>query len=282
MARTRNIKPGFFKNYVLISKSMAARILFAGLWTMADKEGRLEDRPHQIKVEIFPGDAVDVDALLNELTTSPEGEEPFIVRYSVSGKKYIQILKFKEHQNPHQKEAASTIPAPELTETSPVITRQAPDEPSKVHGEPGLIPSPIHLVPHPEDAAATRATPEQRKRIEEITGWADDPNWMGNYSRFTAWIETGHDFELDILPGIRKGMASRKGKGPPRSLEYFDGPVADAKASRIKPMPKGTPNAANHQQPTGKSARARQALFADLGGEPAGPQPASGASPPVL
>jgi hypothetical protein len=49
MPRTRQIKPGFFKNDELAELPIEARLLFAGLWTIADREGRLEDRPKKIK-----------------------------------------------------------------------------------------------------------------------------------------------------------------------------------------------------------------------------------------
>ena len=49
MARARNIKPGFFKNEFLAEMPCEVRLLFIGLWTLADREGRLEDRPKRIK-----------------------------------------------------------------------------------------------------------------------------------------------------------------------------------------------------------------------------------------
>ena len=48
MARARNIKPGFFANENLAECDPLARLLFAGLWCLADREGRLEDRPKRI------------------------------------------------------------------------------------------------------------------------------------------------------------------------------------------------------------------------------------------
>ncbi len=107
MARSRNIKPGFFKNEDLIELPFETRLLFIGLWTLADREGRLEDRPKRIKIELFPGDNCDVDDLLQQLA-----DKDFIIRYEVNGKKYIAIPKFKKHQQPHVKEKASEIPAP--------------------------------------------------------------------------------------------------------------------------------------------------------------------------
>ncbi len=105
MARSRNIKPGFFLNFELGSMPPLARLLFAGLWVVADREGRLEDKPARIKAQCLPYDDCDVEQLLTAL----EGE--FIARYSFGGKSYIQILNWKRHQTPHHKEVASMIPS---------------------------------------------------------------------------------------------------------------------------------------------------------------------------
>jgi hypothetical protein len=105
MARARNIKPGFFKNADLVETTFETRLLFIGLWTLADREGRLQDRPKQIKMELFPADSVDVEACLNALV-----EYGFIRRYVADGKKIIQVVNFERHQTPHGKEADSELP----------------------------------------------------------------------------------------------------------------------------------------------------------------------------
>lgn len=107
MARSRNLKPGFFTNALLAELPFEGRLLFEGLWCLADREGRLRDRPKQIKGEIFPHDNLDVEELLGLLATA---EEPFIVRYQVDGKRYIQVVNWHEHQSPHHTERESTIP----------------------------------------------------------------------------------------------------------------------------------------------------------------------------
>lgn len=107
MARARSIKPGFFINDELAEVEPLGRILFAGLWVIADKEGRIEDRPKKIKAEILPYDGCDVDALLNSLA-----DHGFILRYEVAGKKCVQVINFVKHQNPHPKEAPSELPEP--------------------------------------------------------------------------------------------------------------------------------------------------------------------------
>lgn len=103
--RARNIKPGFYRNADLTECSLAARLLAPALWMLADREGRLEDRPKQIKGEVFPHDNIDTEPLLQELHTSGH-----ITRYEAGGKKYIQVEKFLEHQFPHHREKQSVIP----------------------------------------------------------------------------------------------------------------------------------------------------------------------------
>lgn len=105
MARARNIKPGFFKNEDLAECSVWARLLFPGLWMLADREGRIEDRPKRIKGEIFPFDAVEVEPLLLELV-----QWGFIRRYQADAKKCIQINNFAIHQCPHATEKDSDLP----------------------------------------------------------------------------------------------------------------------------------------------------------------------------
>lgn len=105
MARARNIKPGFFKNEVLAEQPIFVRLLFVGLWTLADREGRIEDRPKRIKLELFPYDSESVEDGLSALTASG-----FVTRYAASGKSVIQIVNFLKHQTPHGTEKDSELP----------------------------------------------------------------------------------------------------------------------------------------------------------------------------
>ena len=107
MSRARNLKPAFFKNEELAELPFEYRLLFQGLWCLADREGRMEDRPKRIKAEVFPYENVDVAVGLAELERSG-----FIERYAAANTPCIQIVNFAKHQNPHCKESASTIPAP--------------------------------------------------------------------------------------------------------------------------------------------------------------------------
>ena len=115
MARARNIKPGFFKNEILGVADPLYSLLFEGLWVLADRSGRLEDRPLRIKGEVFPyRDGLNVDAMLNWLESNG-----FIRRYTAQGKKCILVLEFVKHQNPHKNETESELPAPSDERTQP-------------------------------------------------------------------------------------------------------------------------------------------------------------------
>ena len=121
--RARNIKPGYFKNDLLAECQPLARLLFAGLWCLADREGRLEDRPARIKAEHLPYDACDVGLLLGELEAGG-----FIRRYEVAGRRCIVVAKFCCHQKPHSNEQPSTLPPPPKASTgnAPGAARPAP------------------------------------------------------------------------------------------------------------------------------------------------------------
>jgi hypothetical protein len=108
--RARNIKPGFFSNEDLAEMPPEGRLLFIGLWCLADREGKLEDRPKRIKGELFRFDDLPVerlDSLLKQLCCLG-----LIIRYEKNGCNYIKIPKFLNHQRPHHNEKPSTIPEP--------------------------------------------------------------------------------------------------------------------------------------------------------------------------
>lgn len=110
MARIRYLKPDFFRDEDLAELPHWIRLLYAGLWSIADKEGRLEDRPKRIKIDIFPYDKVDIAEGLDKLVATKSSGRPYIQRYEVEGECYIQIIKWHDHQKPHHTERDSIIP----------------------------------------------------------------------------------------------------------------------------------------------------------------------------
>jgi DNA-binding transcriptional ArsR family regulator len=66
--------------------------------------------------------------------------------------------------------------------------------------------------------------------VLEILG----PNAV-NLNRVDKWLKDGCDPDLDIYPTLKRRRANWSGSG----LIYFDGAIADAKATRTRPMPEG-------------------------------------------
>lgn len=218
MARSRNIKPGFFTNDELAECPPLTRLLFAGLWTIADKEGRLDDRPKKIKALVLPFDNVDCDDCLKQLH-----ERQFINRYVVEGNAYIQISNWKKHQNPHCKEAASEIPEPCAAQpepeeapvkndaepveepeiiSQPVETNEAPEkhganpvqEPVENNLNPAdslnLIPDSLNLIPSNNTQAAEASCAEEiQATVHALSGrYAFEGNVVRlNHKDYEAW-----------------------------------------------------------------------------------------------
>lgn len=111
MSRIRYLKPEYFEDEHLAEFPFWIRLLFAGLWNIADKAGRLEDRPKRIKAKIFPYDNVNTEKGLTDLSKiKSDSNRPFIIRYCVDDEKYIQIVNWHLHQKPHHTEKESVIP----------------------------------------------------------------------------------------------------------------------------------------------------------------------------
>jgi hypothetical protein len=105
--RARNVKPGLFENEILGKEDPLLTLLFQGLWCLADRDGRLEDRPERIKVQIFPyRKGFEIEKLLSTLY-----QLGFIARYKVGDKRYIQVIEFLKHQKPHHTEKSKNFPA---------------------------------------------------------------------------------------------------------------------------------------------------------------------------
>lgn len=157
--RARNIKPDFFTDGELVGCSPLARLLFTGLWCLADREGRLKDKPLEIKMRILPADNCDPDELLKELEDSGR-----IVRYRAGELKLIQVKNFLKHQRPHKNEKDSELPeysgnVAKCPEDSGKIGTNPPDPGSR-------IPDSGNLIPEEKPAASGPTSPGEAEPEE--------------------------------------------------------------------------------------------------------------------
>jgi len=143
MARSRNIKPSLFKNELLGVADPMLTILFASLWCLSDRDGRMEDRPLRIKAETFPyRENIDINGYLTELERLG-----FIHRYSVGDLKIIQVVNFDKHQNPHKTERHSCLPEYQLKSDSCEITVKGTLSDVEITEAAVLIPDSFNLIP---------------------------------------------------------------------------------------------------------------------------------------
>lgn len=122
MARIRTIKPEFFRHEGLFDaerkSGLPLRVAFAGLWTVADREGRFRWRPRQLKLDVLPFDDADFDQVLEALVAAG-----FVERYTVAGEDYGYIPSWHKHQVINNRESASVLPAPEDCHRTAVESR---------------------------------------------------------------------------------------------------------------------------------------------------------------
>jgi hypothetical protein len=194
MARTRNIKPGFFLNDVLGECEPLGRLLFAGLWCQADRNGVVEYRPRRIKAEILPFDDADIEGLVVELEA-----RGFVVRFAANGSTWLRVVKFREHQTPHPREPAIEIPEENAkpgifaaghlqaqallggrqdepghysasAKTSPDITGRAPEQAG--------FPTPSSFSTSLPPSASSVASPADAGSPQQVL-WASQTGWQG-------------------------------------------------------------------------------------------------------
>lgn len=104
MARIRSIKLDFYKDEKVADLDPETRLLFIGLWILADRKGILEDRPRWIRAELFPyNPEFDIDTALHALARAR-----MCVRYQADdGTPLIYIVNFLKHQRPNSREPES-------------------------------------------------------------------------------------------------------------------------------------------------------------------------------
>lgn len=175
MPRARNLKPSLFKNELLGEADPLLTLLFEGLWTLADREGRLEDRPKRIKAEIFPyRELPDFNGYLTELERMG-----FICRYVVAGEGYIEVINFTKHQSPHKTEKASELPKNPGKSGGCDVTENAPLNNESYTVKESLTPDSLLLTPDSSvnespTVPVAQAKPEKPKPTKRKSKLPDD------------------------------------------------------------------------------------------------------------
>lgn len=185
MARARNIKPALFTNELLAELPAFDRLLFIGIWCLADREGRLEDRPKRIKMELFPCDEYSVSDGLARLA-----ESGFLDRYQIEGKSVIEVVNFQKHQSPHGTEKDSVLPDKNgyLTVYERKNKNAIPGTQRLVHVKEQLnnVISPLHNALIPDSLIPDSLIQDKDQKLsssgkpEDAPGWWETPDELGD------------------------------------------------------------------------------------------------------
>lgn len=208
--RARNLKPGTFKNELLAVADPIYTLIFQGLWCLSDREGRLEDRPGKIHIEINPGRAFET----TERALAWLSENGFIVRYEIGGVRCIWVVEFSKHQNPHQKEPPSKlppyqqkpVPTPDKPGASPVQEQSEHESgpASSLNPDSGfLTPESPSLIPDPPFTAA-RGGQQTVRKVSEIEARARMKTIREAYPAVSGrvdWLTAEHHLRVHIGEG---------------------------------------------------------------------------------
>jgi hypothetical protein len=179
MARTRSIKPSFFKNEYLAECEPMARLLFIGLWTLADRDGRLECRPLRIKAELFPYDNCNITELLGQLQS-----RGFLHAYESQGCTILEIPKFCDHQRCHPDERGEGFPE-QGDDAKTIVFPERDAKPGNPALEPGNPPAscafnPSTFSPSTSNPLDAPSTPKRRcSKPADPLRWSAESGWEG-------------------------------------------------------------------------------------------------------
>jgi hypothetical protein len=165
---------------------------------------------------LLPYDDCDTDELLQHLAT-----RSFITRYNTDGNAFIEITNFSKHQNPHCKEAHSTIPAPEAHSASPMLEHDK--QGSSPADSFNLIPDSFNPKPIPPLVSAP--ADEDFERF-----WAFYPKKIAKQDALKAWckLKPDNDLRERIFKSIERHKQSRQwleegGKYIPYPASWLNG-----------------------------------------------------------
>jgi len=203
MARIRTIKPDFWTDEKIVELEFHERLLFIGLWNFADDQGYLDYSPRRIKMQIFPGDDVDISRALARLL-----EASLLEAFDGPTGIVLWITHWKRHQrvsNPALERyvRADLRKRASLDESS--VALASPLEDSVVLGKgregKGREFSSAEVASPPEDPAPE---PTTRKRATQLPA-----DWKPKEDH----LEIAIDYGLDPAFELRKFRDHHEAKG---------------------------------------------------------------------
>jgi len=192
MPRARLISPEFWTSEAVVDCPPMTRLLLLGLSTFADDFGVLPLRPRTLRMQVFPGDALDDDqmrAMIDELAA-----RGLVHRYAVDGVEYLAIVDWTVHQRVG-KRARRRYPGlggePAGVGDGSMVSPSTPD-----HRELLQSPSCASAAPPPDDPPAT------------VSDEAADAGWRPAIDRvIAAAVEVNEPLSLGKVDDVVARMS---------------------------------------------------------------------------
>jgi len=129
MARKRFLTPDIWSDAFFVKLSPQERLLFIGMITLADDEGRLRAEAAYLKGEIFPKDGM-ADARVRRLRDRIVALNRSVHLYKVVGMEYVQLRNWPRYQHPSHP-TPSRLPPPRGYKKPPVSSDQTAEKGTK-------------------------------------------------------------------------------------------------------------------------------------------------------
>lgn len=219
MPRRRMIDPQIWRNEKVGSLSDAGRVLFIGIFSQADDDGRLKASPRYLMATIFPYDkdktAEDVKHLRDQCA-----ELGLIRLYTNSKEEYLDIPGWLEHQQIRKdRYNPSTLPSFEESVNQPTPIVKPSVNQVATTDEPNIIKS--SLVKTPKGARKKRADPTVDEIFTEIRSYFGYPDRVKE-DPIPSYGKEGQAIKRMLARGFTRKeiLACWKGKVSQRGGEF--------------------------------------------------------------
>ena len=222
MARRRMIDPAIWQSESFAKLTPLGKLMFIGMFSLADDEGKGRSKAIYLKSVLFPYDdgmrLIDVEKALSEI-----GSNMSVTFYAHDGNDYYRLDNWRKWQRV-DKPQPSIIPDPGVTETIPRII------PESVENDSGMIPRSIppkgKEVKRKEGKDNCRAAPDgardiARAVIEHLnqrTGAQYNPDTKATIAKIRARLNEGYKLD-DFIAVIDKKCAEWLNK--PEMIQYL-------------------------------------------------------------
>lgn len=113
--RKRMLNPTIWFNTDVSKLKLSQRLIYIGLISLSDDDGRLIGDPAYIKAQLFPYDHIPYHAVKSSLQRI--ADENLIIHYEVSGSWYIQHPRWTKHQYIRDRKPSQYPPPPKKPST---------------------------------------------------------------------------------------------------------------------------------------------------------------------